>query len=240
VESTQTIEPESPPCPACHRGVLRREVEPDPSLRSASRFSARESAVLASLAVQYVFSPGLLDDVEKLSSHATCAATRHARPAPSVMVRRTSALDAGQSRTNWKRRAYFWASSENGPRQTPKTPLFGLSRDRRAVADQGGCSIFRYDARRRLRWDPMLHRSKEQRSVVSGRRSGTTEHERRELPALTGFSGPRARSPAAEAVQHIVMRRRLGFGSTRHYVAPRGKSTRSYSRPWMPVIDSGP
>jgi hypothetical protein len=128
VESTQTIEPESPPCPACHRGVLRREVEPDPSLRSASRFSARESAVLASLAVQYVFSPGLLDDVEKLSSHATCAATRHARPAPSVMVRRTSALDAGQSRTNWKRRAYFWASSENGPRQTPKTPLFGLFR----------------------------------------------------------------------------------------------------------------
>ena len=42
----------------------------------------------------YVFGPGLLGDVQKLSSHATCAATRHARPAPSVMVRRTSALDA--------------------------------------------------------------------------------------------------------------------------------------------------
>ena len=40
MEFTQTIEPESPPCPACHRGALRREVEPDPSLRSASRFSS--------------------------------------------------------------------------------------------------------------------------------------------------------------------------------------------------------
>ena len=67
-----------------------------------------------------------------------------------------------------------------------------------------GCSIFRHDAWRRLRWDPMLHRSKEERLVVSGRRCGTTEHESRALPALTGFSDPRARSPAARRFNTLL------------------------------------
>jgi hypothetical protein len=44
------LSPSLRPCPACHRGVLGREVKPDPSHHSASRFSARESAVLASFA----------------------------------------------------------------------------------------------------------------------------------------------------------------------------------------------
>ena len=189
--------------PACHRGVLRREVEPDPSLRSASRFLGsrirRPRELRCNRHAPYVFGPGLLGDVEKLPSYATCAATRHARPAPSVIVRRTSALDARVKAVHDETGSaaiICVASPENGARQSPKTPLFGLSRDRGAEAITAVVQFFVMTRDIGCIGILCCTAAKSGVLAVCGRRCGTTEHERRELPALTGFSGPSALSAA--------------------------------------------
>ena len=81
--------------PLVIRGVLRREVEPPPiPLLGVTILSSRircPRKLRSNRRAPYVFGPGLIGDVQKLPSHAACAATRHARPAPSVVVQRTSA-----------------------------------------------------------------------------------------------------------------------------------------------------
>ena len=177
----------------------------------------------------YVFGPGLLGDVQKQRSHAACAATRHARPAPSVIVRRTSTLDARVKAVHDETGSAALISgrhlrtARDSRQKLPSSGFRGTAEPWPSMAvvqffvmtrDIGCIGILCCTAAR----SSVL--------AVCGRRCGTTEHERRELPALTGFSGPSALS-GSEDVQHIVMRWRLGFVPTRHYVAVRRKGTRS-------------
>jgi hypothetical protein len=129
--------------PACDRGVLRREVEPDRSHHSSSRFSARESAVLASFAAIDAPYVSACDGPKlPLQAHSSCPASAF----------RDCSADAGLDERvkavhdeTGKRRAYFWASSENGARQT-KLHSSGFRGTAEPWPSRRG-SIFRHDAR---------------------------------------------------------------------------------------------